>query len=268
MAMSGSAAEAIGTSTSGAIVQSVGGPFAVLVNVVTYVVSTLNLLRIRVPEPPVVQTEHADVVEDARAGFALVASNPILRAVALCSATAYLGGAMVTSVFTLYCYRELNLSPAQFGLVMGFANLGLVGAMFARRIAERFGARRTLAGATALSAVGKFIFLCHALPLVAVFVGRLLLSFTGPISSTTQQALQTAQVPDELLGRMNAAMRTIVWAALPIGSFAGGVVGHVGGIGAAIAIGSAISLCGVGWLAACPSLSRRRVATQQLAIAA
>lgn len=260
MAMSGSVAEAVGTSTGGAIVQSVGGPFAVLVNVFTYVVSTLNLLRLDVVEDVVPAEARAPVADDARAGFALLLGNPVLRAVALCSATAYLGGAMVTSVFTLYAYRELHLSPAAFGLVMGFANLGLVGAMFARRIAERFGARRTLAGATALSALGKFLFLVHAMPVVALFAGRLLLSFSGPIASTTQQALQTAHVPDALLGRMNAAMRTIVWAALPIGSFAGGLVAHAGGIGASIAIGSTISLCAIGWLAACPALSRRRLA--------
>lgn len=257
MAMSGSVAEAVGTSTGGAIVQSVGGPFAVLVNVFTYVLSTVNLLRLRVSEEVAAPREHATVTDDAKAGFALVAGNPILRAVALCSATAYLGGAMVTSVFTLYAYRELHLSPAAFGLVMGFANLGLIGAGFARRLADRFGARRTLAGATALSALGKFLFLVHAMPVVALFAGRMLLSLTGPIASTTQQALQTAHVPDALLGRMNAAMRTIVWAALPIGSFAGGIVAHVGGIGSAIGIGATISLCAIGWLAACPALSRR-----------
>jgi MFS family permease len=260
MAMSGSAAEAIGSSTSGAIVQSVGGPFAILVNVVTYIVSTLNLLRIRVPEAAMPKSERAAVGKDARAGFLLVAKNSTLRGVALCTATAYLGGAMVTSVFMLYCYRELRLSPAEFGLVMGFGNLGLVGAMLAPRLSTRFGTRGTLAGATVVSAIGKFLFLSHALPLVAVFAGRLLLSFTGPISSTTQQALQTAETPDEFLGRVNAAMRTIVWGALPIGSFAGGLVANSAGIGPTIFVGSSISLCAIGWLATCPSLSRRRSA--------
>ncbi len=261
MAASGSAAEAIGASSAGAIVQFVGGPLAVLANVGSYVLSTLNLLRIRVHETPVPREERAPVSEDVRAGFMLVAHNPILRAVALCTATAYLGGAMVTSVFALYCYRELHLSPAHFGIVLGFANLGLLGAMLARRIEVRFGARRTLAGATAISALGKFVFLCHAMPLVAIFIGRLLLSFSGPIASTTQQALQTAHVPDALLGRMNAAMRTIIWGALPIGSFAGGVVANVGGVSTTILAGSVISLCAVAWLAACPALSRRRAQT-------
>lgn len=265
MAMSGAAAEALGSSSSGAIVQGLGGPFAVLINVLAYVVATANLLRLRIPEPRVVPAERQSVREDARAGFALVARNPILRSVALCAATAYLGGAIVTSVFTFYCYRVLKLSPAEFGLVLGLANLGLVGAFGAEKIAARFGARRTLAGATLVSAVGKLLFLVHAMPLVGIFVGRLLLTLTGPISSTTQQALQTAEVPDALLGRMNAAMRTIVWAALPVGSFAGGVLATGIGIPTTIAIGSTISALAIGWLAACPSLSRRRLATRRLA---
>jgi MFS family permease len=262
MAMSGSVAEAAGSSSGGAIVQILGAPFAVLVNVATYIISTLNLLRIHVPEDAVPSPSNEPAEHDfgleARAGFTLVARDPILRAVALCMATAYLGGAMVTSVFALYCYRQLHLSPAQFGLIIGVANLGLVGAMVARRIAARFGTRRTLIAATLLSALGKSLFLIHAAPLAAVFFGRLLLSFTGPISATTQQALQTANVPDALLGRMNAAMRTIVWAALPIGSFLGGVVATVGGIPTTIALGASVSALAVGWLAACPALSRRR----------
>jgi MFS family permease len=262
MAMSGSVAEAAGSTSGGAIVQMLGAPFAVLVNVATYIISTLNLVRIHVPEdvaPPAKDdaAEH-DFGAEARAGFTLVARDPILRAVALCMATAYLGGAMVTSVFALYCYRQLHLSPAQFGLIVGLANLGLFGAMVARRTAERFGTRRTLIGATLLSALGKSLFLIHAAPIAAVFFGRLLLSFTGPIAATTQQALQTANVPDALLGRMNAAMRTIVWAALPIGSFLGGVVATVGGIPTTIALGASVSALAVGWLAACPALSRRR----------
>jgi MFS family permease len=262
MAMSGSVAEAAGTSSGGAIVQMLGAPFAVLINVATYVISTLNLARIQVPEdvpaPVAADDEEQNFGVEARAGFALVARDPILRSVALCMATAYLGGAMVASVFALYCYRELRLSPAQFGLIMGLANLGLVGAMIARRTSVRFGPGRTLIAATLLSALGKALFLLHAAPIVAVFLGRLLLSFTGPITSTTQQALQTANVPDALLGRMNAAMRTIVWAALPVGSFLGGIVATIGGIPTTIAVGSSISALAVAWLAACPALSRRR----------
>jgi hypothetical protein len=116
------------------------------------------------------------------------------------------------------------------------------------------------AGATLLSALGKALFLVHAAPLAAIFAGRVPLSFSGPIAATTQQALQTTDVPDALLGRMNAAMRTVVWGALPIGSFLAGVVATVGGIATTIALGSVVSALAVGWLAACPALSRRRAA--------
>jgi MFS family permease len=261
LAMGGSVAEAVGTSSAGAIVEFVGAPLAIVLNLFTFVVSTVNLLRISVPQqaPPREASERGSTWEEARAGFALVLRDPLLRSVALSASTAYLGGAMVTSVFTLYCYRELHMTPVHFGIVMGLANLGLAGAWVAHRAGARFGARRTLAGATALSALGKFIFLCHAAPLAAVFVGRLLLSFTGPISSTTQQALQTARVPDGMLGRMNAAMRTIVWAALPVGSFLGGAVANVAGTSVTIALGSAVSLCAVGWLAIRPSLESPRL---------
>ena len=257
MAMSSSVAEALGASGGGAIVEAVGAPFAVVLNVVSFVVSTINLLRLRVNEPRVRAVGQTSVRREARAGYELVARTPALRAVALCTATAYLGGAMATSVLTIYCYRTLHLSPGQFGLILGVANVGLAGAMLARKLSERFGARRVLAGATLLSAAGKFVFLWSAAPIAAIFLGRVLLSFAGPISSTTTQALQTSEVPDAMLGRMNAAMRTITWAALPIGSFAGGAIATVYGIPATIFFGAAISTCAVGWLVATPAMSRR-----------
>jgi len=52
-------------------------------------------------------------------------------------------------------------------------------------------------------------------------------------------------------------MRTIVWAALPVGSFVGGAVANVAGTSVTIALGSVISLCAVGWLAVRPSESPR-----------
>lgn len=262
MALSGSAAEALGSSTSGAIVQCAGGPLAVLFDVFACMLSTFALVRVRDVERVDQAESGAATLADAAAGFALVARDPILRAVALSSSTAYLGGAMVTSVFALYCYRGLHLSPVQLGLVMGLANLGLIGAAFARRIGERLGPRRTLVGATVLSAIGKFVFLVHAAPLVAVLIGRLLLSLSGPIASTTQQALQTTRAPDAVLGRMNAAMRTIIWGALPLGSLLGGAVATWRDVPAAIALGATISLTATLWLATCPALSRRRLAAK------
>ncbi|HEY4441175.1 MAG TPA: MFS transporter [Candidatus Elarobacter sp.] len=262
LAMSGSLAEAVGTGSAASIVQFVGAPLAVALNVISFAVSTASLLMIRASDDVPRPHGNESARREAVAGFRALLEDPVLRTVALTSSTAYLGGAMVSSVFALYCYRQLGLSPLAFGGVMAFANLGIGGALVARRAGVRFGAVPTLAMATLLSALGKFTYLLHVAPLLAIFVGRALQTFSGPIGATTQQTLQTAHVPDHLLGRMNAAMRTVGWAALAAGSLAGGAIGQFGGLTAAIAIGSTVSLCSVGWLALrqeAPQLNRGAV---------
>lgn len=272
-AMSGSAAEMVGSGTAGTIVQCFGGPVAILVNAVAQLVAMLGLAGVHVDEVRAPASRERLRRGDLVAGFAFVAREPVLRASTACAATAYLGGAMVSSVFALYCYRGLHFSPVQLGAVMGLANLGLIGGFSGRRLVARLGARRTLTGATLVGAIGKFAFLVHAAPLLAIFGGRLLLSLTGPIAATTCQNLQNARTPEALRGRAAAAARTITWGALPIGSLAGGAAATWAGIPTAIAVGAAISVAAVAWLAACPAMSRRNlddggVALQPIAIAA
>ena len=83
----------------------------------------------------------------------------------------------------------------------------------------------------------------------AVALGRILITFAGPLYDVTQQTYRVAFVPEPLMGRVAAAFRAITWATLPIGSLAGGILATTVGIQHAIFIGSSISFCAIMWLA-------------------
>ena len=256
LSMSGSVAEAIGSSAGGAIVQIIGAPLAMIADAVTFVISIYTLTRIKHKEE---KPQRAAADEDSRLaafaretmeGFSLLAKEPALRMVVMCTATNYLGGAIVTAVFPVLIYRVMHLPPALFGVVMGIANVGMVGAFVSQPFQKLVGERGTLGGAVAISAIGKLMYLASNLsPLGAVALGRILITFAGPLYDVTQQTYRVAFVPEPLMGRVAAAFRAITWATLPIGSLAGGILATTVGIQHAIFIGSSISFCAIMWLA-------------------
>ncbi len=266
LSMSGSVAEVIGASAGGAIVQIIGAPIAMVADACTFVISLYTLARIKHNEekPQNEQTaEQSRVAAFARetlAGFAHLHKEPALRMVALCTATNYLGGAIVTAVFPVLIYRVLHMPPVLFGVVMGVANVGMVGAFISQPFKKLVGERGTMGGAVAISAIGKLMYLAANLsPLGAVALGRLLITFAGPLYDVTQQTYRVAFVPEPLMGRVAAAFRAVTWATLPIGSLAGGILATTIGVQHAIFIGSTISFCSIMWLVSFGSGQRRAV---------
>lgn len=258
MTMTASAAEAIGNSSSGIIVQFVGAPLALILNCLTYVVSSFSLARLRVEERVEVQPQSENALKRFSSefwdGLALVWNARQLRAIALTSSTAYFSGSMVMAVFAIYAYRVLHMSPLTFGLLMGFGNLGLLGGLIAKPVASRLGPRTTLAAATALSGVAKLLFLIAPFPFLSILAGRLLLSLTGPIYNIIDQEIRVLTVDDNMMGRMNATMRTLIWGALPLGAMTGGAFAQIAGIHATMLVGGLIGVVSSGWLLVCPPI--------------
>jgi hypothetical protein len=256
LSMSGSVAEAIGSSAGGAIVQLIGAPVAMIADAVTFVVSMYTLARIRHNEEKPARSatqRQADsrvraFARETLAGFEQLRCEPALRMVALLTATNYLGGAIVTAVFPVLIYRVLHMPPAAFGIVMGIANVGMVGAFASSKFQKILGERGTLGGAVLISAVGKLLYLASVFsPLGAVALARILITFAGPLYEVTQQTYRVAFVPEPLMGRVAAAFRAVTWATLPIGSLAGGILATTVGVQHAIFIGSTISLGSLMW---------------------
>lgn len=255
LSMSGSVAEAIGQSAGGAIVQIAGAPLAMIADAVTFIVSLLTLSGIKHDEAKRQAAEEErdnpirTFVRETLGGFNHLRNEPALRTIVLCTATNYLGGAIVTSVFPILVYRDLHLPPELFGVVMGIANVGMVGAFASGWFSKFIGERGTLGGAVAVSALGKIMYLAANLsPLAAVMLGRLLITFAGPLYDVTQQTYRVAFTPEPLMGRVAAAFRAATWAALPVGSLLGGIFATKVGVHSAIAAGSTISFCSIVWL--------------------
>ncbi len=236
-------AEVAGNGLAGALVLGFGAPFVILLDACSFLYSAVALGSLRVDEPPRSTREPRCTGAELRAGIAAIFSHAALRRTTCSDAVAHFGGGMSAAVATVFLYRDVHLSPVLLGLVLGVCNVGALAALFADRLAKRFGLRRTLVAAHIVSGAGKAALplLAGMFPLVALAISRMLLTAAGPVFAVNDASQRMSLVPDALRGRATATARTIVWTALPIGSLAGGALGERIGLSATMLIGAAIT---------------------------
>ena len=91
------------------------------------------------------------------------------------------------------------------------------------------------------------------------------LSFTVVVYNIAQLSYRQMICPPHLLGRMNAAMRWIVWGTLPLGGLLGGVFGSVLGIRATLWVGVVGSWASALWVLFSPLRTMRDIGESQAA---
>jgi MFS family permease len=273
---SASTAQVVGQPLGGGIVAVLGGPFAVLLDAVSYVASALLIFAIRRterasrPNPAAAAVEAEEVADSTAAGASVAAElaaagrerasderpglrrevaeglrfvlgNPYLRSIAATTGTSNLVGNIMFSIFPIFLYVNLGLSPETVGLIGGGMGAGaLVGALTAGWLANRLGIGRVVVGSIFLQA--PFVLL---IPLASHGTALLLIGGVGAIGgwantvyNINQVSLRQAITPEPMLGRMNATMRFIVWGTIPIGQIVGGLVATTFSTLAAIWLGA------------------------------
>jgi MFS family permease len=226
---------------------------ALTADAVSYAVSTVSLLFIRArettagPEPRPAGAEPGPAGAarprfrtELFAGLSFVVRHPVLRKIAACTATANLFAAMAVSIEIIFLVRVLHVRPAYTGVLVAAASLGGVAAGIASGWLSRWigSARIIWVSMVAFSAPGLLLPLAEpGWRLSFVIVGGAAVAFSGVLYNIAQLSYRQAICPPGLLGRLNAAIRWIVWGTLPLGSLAGGALGTLLGVRTTIWIG-------------------------------
>ena len=109
-----------------------------------------------------------------------------------------------------------------FGLILaGGAVGGIVGAMLTAPLVRRFPQRALQITALAVAAVGNFVLEAFPTPVLAAVVLSTT-SFSFALWNVLSVTIRQRLVPAAVLGRVNAASRTISMTAAPLGALTGG----------------------------------------------
>ncbi|MDX6487166.1 MAG: hypothetical protein QOF43_2319, partial [Gaiellaceae bacterium] len=239
-----SVTQVAGPSVSGALIAAITAPYAIFVDAISFVLSTVFMVRMRhreiIPEHTA-DAPRSKMWPDVKEGLRWVVGHPWLRAIAACTGVSNFFSSVLFSIVLLYFTRTLHLRAWETGLVFAIGSFGSVlGALVVNRLQKRIGVGPTIVITAITFSVGGLFFPLapRSFPLPLLMVGQALFGFGGVTYNITQVSLRQAITPERLQGRMNAAMRWIVWGAIPLGSLAGGGIATAYGLRTALWVGA------------------------------
>jgi MFS family permease len=237
--VSASGAQTGGPGVGGVLIKVVGAPYAILVDIGSFLASALFAVTIHTRETPLERHagERPGMRVELKEGLRYVLQNQYLRAIAACTALRNFFAAVGYAILLVYAVRALGLSVGLIGVIISCANVGFViGALTTRWLTGRIGLGHAIVVSAAV--VGTSIVLIplapKAFPVPLLVVGLMLYSYGGVVFNITQISLRQGLTPDRLQGRMNAVMRFILWGAIPLGALLGGVLATTIGLRAAL----------------------------------
>ncbi|MFJ8042657.1 MFS transporter [Kitasatospora sp. NPDC096147] len=234
-------AEVGGPGLGGAIIAAVTAPAALAIDAVSFLVSAFFLGRIRRPEPKPERRPDAHLRREIGEGLRFVLRHPVLRPIATTAAISNLFGTVGLSLLVVLLADTLKLSALLCGVVFSAAALGGIGgALLVERVVGWLGQGRALWMCMLTSTACWFL----ALPLYQAdwrLAGAVLLHGLGWITliifNITQVSFRQRVTPKPLMARMNATIRFLVWGAMPVGAFLGGVLAQTLGVRNAMWLG-------------------------------
>jgi MFS family permease len=258
LAATASVSEFAGFSISGWLVQVFSGPFAILVDAVSFVVSAGFLRTIRAPEPPRGAVEQrGSAFSEAVDGMRVVVRDPLLRSLAGVTPLASFGIGMFFATYMIFVTRSLGFNPGVLGVIFGLGGISsLFGAVLAGTFARRYGIGVTMIAGIAMMGISMF-FIPIAQGATVVAAGLLIaqqifgdgMYMVFDINATS---LRQAIAPQQVLGRITAFNRMLDLGFTLIGILIGGVIGQTVGLRTALCIGAGAMIVAAAWLFVSP----------------
>ena len=175
----------------------------------------------------------AAIVEGGR----FVLRDPLLRAIALCAVFWNFAFIALTASFVPFALARLGTDVAGAGLALGAGGLGMIaGAAAAPTIFRKVEPRAVLMFGPLSSIIGAILLLA-APPfggLATAVVAFGLIGFGPTLWSVMQTSVRQLVTPPGLMGRVTATIQVTVYGIRPLGALAGGFVGQVFGLDAAM----------------------------------
>ncbi|WP_202970900.1 MFS transporter [Saccharothrix sp. ALI-22-I] len=218
----------LGPPLGGGLVALMGATRVMAVDALSYLVSVVSLLLLPMREEPPAKTAGFSwdaVRRETAEGLSFVFGHPVLRKVVACTATSNFFGAMYFALEMVFFVKELNAGPLLIGLAISAGGAGgVLGGLTARRVSTRVGSARMIwVSVLGLGWTGVLVPLAGpGWGFALIAVGLFGFSLSAVLYNTAQVSYRQAVCPPELLGRVNASVRWVVWGTLPVGALVAG----------------------------------------------
>jgi predicted MFS family arabinose efflux permease len=224
-----SATQVVGPGLGGIIAQAFGAVMGLLIDALSFLVSTVCLLRIRATEPPPERPEQRENLrKEISEGLRFVVSDPYLRPIVTYGAMANLALDGYQAVQVVFMVRTVGVGSATVGALIAAAGIGgILGAMVAGPIGRRFGtARGMLICQLGAAPFGLLMPLTSpGFGLLFFVVGSMMVVAGLVASNITLNSFRQSYCPPRLLGRVVATTMFLNYSTIPIGALLGGALG-------------------------------------------
>lgn len=256
-----------GSALGGALVGLLTAPFAIAVDAASFVFAAFSKSRIRTAGPESAPRQRQHLFAEIGAGLRTVVAHPIVRMLMLAATIGALTGQIQNVVLVLYMVRELHLSAGLVGVAVAIAGAaGILGTLVAVPVTERAGHGPAFILGMVFAGVGALVLAAAGGPFwiafVVVAVGQILRGIGPSLYSINQQTMRQALTPQEMLSRINATWRFLVFGMQPLGALIGGFLGGVIGLRDTLIVGGVGTLAGSVLATVSPLLKYRRLPPQ------
>jgi MFS family permease len=254
-----------GPSLAGGLIGAITAPYAILVDSMSFVISSVFMIRMRHRENLPRQDTNEPrprMWPQVKEGLAWVVGHRNLRAIAGCTGTSNFCSSLMFAIVILYMVRVLHLSAFEAGAVFAVGSAGsIVGALFANRLGLKLGLGTAIVFTAVIFSFGGLAYPLapKSFPLPALMAGQLLFGFSAIAYNILQVSYRQAITPERLQGRMNAAMRWIVWGTIPLGTLAGGAIAQATSLHTALWVGALLGTPTFLWVLLSPLRSVREI---------
>ncbi|GAA2707141.1 MFS transporter [Micromonospora olivasterospora] len=239
-------ADAAGPGVAGSLVNLLTAPVAIAANAVTFLGSVLSLLLIRTREPvpstPAKRRPGTELVE----GLRFVVGNQYVRWVAVVGGMANFFMSATQPMFILYAVRIRDVPPSVLGLMLTIGACGgILGGLMSQRLLSRLRLGYVYAGGLIMAFVPSLLLPAASGPawvVYALFTAAWFLAFVGlSIVNILIMSLRQTVTPPAIMGRMNAAVRAVMFGLGALGGPIAGAIAAQAGVRGALWVSTSAS---------------------------
>ncbi len=229
LAMTDSLAEIGGPALAGLLIQWFTAPFAVLFDIVSYLIAAFILKDIRKQETPRTKPDdiEANSIHEILTGWRFLAGHKLLRPLVLYRSFTSFFGSFIGPLYALFAIETLNLSPAQLGMVIASGGIGaILGSFLSGRLASSRNFGKRLISILLLN--GLMVLLIPLTSgsvtqvMILLIISQIVGDATAVLFSIHELSLRQSLTSEELLGRINASSEFLIQGVAPLGAILAG----------------------------------------------